>query len=38
MLCVESFVRSRGVDLYTHLGLSRSRFMSKNLVIALVAA
>ena len=27
VLCVESFVRSRGVYLHTHLGLSRSRFM-----------
>ena len=29
VLCVESFVRSRGVYLHTHLGLSRSRFMSR---------
>ena len=25
VLCVESFVRSRGVCFHTHLGLSRSR-------------
>ena len=25
MLCVESLVRSRGVYLHTHLGLSRTR-------------
>ena len=25
VLCVESFVRSKGVFLHTHLGLSRSR-------------
>ena len=29
MLCVESLVRFRGVYLHTHLGLSRSRFMSR---------
>ena len=29
VLCVESLVRSRGVYLHTHLGLSRSRFMSR---------
>ena len=29
MLCVESLVRFRGVYLYTYLGLSRSRFMSR---------
>ena len=29
MLCVESLVRSGGVYLYTHLGLLRSRFMSR---------
>ena len=29
MLCVESLVRSRGVYFHTHLGLSRSRFMSR---------
>ena len=29
MLCVESLVRSRCVYLRTHLGLSRSRFMSR---------
>ena len=29
VLCVESFVRSRDVYLHIHLGLSRSRFMSK---------
>ena len=31
MLCVESLVRSRSVYLHTHLGLSRSRFMSRSL-------
>ena len=29
MLCVESLVRSRGVYLHTHLGLSRLKFMSR---------
>ena len=29
MLCVESLVRFRGVYLYTYLGLSRLRFMSR---------
>ena len=29
VLCVESFMRSRGVYLHTYLGLSRSRFMSR---------
>ena len=29
VLCVESLMRSRGVYLHTHLGLSRSRFMSR---------
>ena len=29
MLCVESLLRSGGVYLHTHLGLSRSRFMSR---------
>ena len=29
VLCVESLVRSRGVYLHTHLGISRSRFMSR---------
>ena len=29
VLCVESFMRSRGFYFYIHLGLSRSRFMSK---------
>ena len=29
VLCVESFVRFRDVYLYTHLELSRSRFMSR---------
>ena len=29
VLCVESLVRSRGVYLHIHLGLSRSRFRSR---------
>ena len=29
VLCVESLMRSRSVYLHTHLGLSRSRFMSR---------
>ena len=29
VMCVESLVKSRGVYLHTHLGLSRSRFMSR---------
>ena len=29
MFCVESLLKSRGVYLHTHLGLSRSRFMSR---------
>ena len=29
VLCVESLMRSRGVYLHTHLGLSRLRFMSR---------
>ena len=29
VLSVEYFVRSKGVYLHTHLGLSRSRFMSR---------
>ena len=29
VLCVKSLVRSRGVYLHTHIGLSRSKFMSR---------
>ena len=29
VLCVESLVKSKGVYFHIHLGLSRSRFMSR---------